>query len=241
MHERVFEPRVTSKLDTMVMDRWGVHGRGMALFSVRSNVTEARVVASDLHKGSAVTVVSTARELPERADQSTVAGRGAGRGRRASRRARPSQHRPPRGGVRVRAPRGRRVPRLPGGDLATLHAIARESLDVSDLLFCDDLSRLPVWQRPAAAADAAELTEVAASIGLAVSERTAHRVLAGELVARGDRRASRVRRRGAARARPAGHLPRPQGPEAPPHGPRRSSGRSSSAPSTRSPSATTCT
>ena len=43
---------------------------GMALFSVRSNVTEARVVASDLHKGTAVSVVSTARELPERSDQS---------------------------------------------------------------------------------------------------------------------------------------------------------------------------
>ena len=39
---RIFEPRVTSKLETMVMDRWGVHGRGMALFSVRENVLSAR-------------------------------------------------------------------------------------------------------------------------------------------------------------------------------------------------------
>ena len=31
MQERIFEPRVTSKLDTMRMDDWGVHGRGMAL------------------------------------------------------------------------------------------------------------------------------------------------------------------------------------------------------------------
>ena len=31
MHEAVFEPRVTSKLDTFHMDKWGVHGRGMAL------------------------------------------------------------------------------------------------------------------------------------------------------------------------------------------------------------------
>jgi hypothetical protein len=38
-----------------------------------------------------------------------------------------------------------------------------------------------VWQRPAACSDAAELTSTAESIGLPVSERTAHRVLAGEL------------------------------------------------------------
>ena len=37
MHERVFEPRVTSKLDTMHMDKWGVHGRGMALYSIAVN------------------------------------------------------------------------------------------------------------------------------------------------------------------------------------------------------------
>jgi hypothetical protein len=50
-----------------------------------------------------------------------------------------------------------------------------------DLMFCDDLERLQVWQRPAACSDASELTEVAASMGLAISERTAHRVLGGEL------------------------------------------------------------
>lgn len=182
MHERVFEPRVTSKLDTMVMDRWGVHGRGMALFSVRSNVTEARVVASDLHKGSAVTVVSTARELPERSDQSQwpVVERGEDGVPRVVR----GPHNIVRRAVEFACEHPDVDVYLGSAAeiLATLHAIARESLDVSDLLFCDDCSRLPVWQRPAAAADATELTEVAASIGIAVSERTAHRVLAGELV-----------------------------------------------------------
>jgi len=64
---------------------------------------------------------------------------------------------------------------------ATLFATAREAIDSADLLFVDDLSRLPIWQRPAAASDAAELTEVAEQLAIAVSERTAHRVLAGEL------------------------------------------------------------
>ena len=45
MRDRVFEPRVTSKLETMVVDHWGVHGRGIALVSIRSNASNARVAA----------------------------------------------------------------------------------------------------------------------------------------------------------------------------------------------------
>ncbi|MHB8739882.1 MAG: ATP-binding protein, partial [Coriobacteriia bacterium] len=71
LQEAVFEPRVTSKLETMVMDRWGVHGRGMALFSVRSNTSSARVACSSPHKGAAVSVVCDTTHLSERADQST--------------------------------------------------------------------------------------------------------------------------------------------------------------------------
>jgi beta-phosphoglucomutase-like phosphatase (HAD superfamily) len=65
--------------------------------------------------------------------------------------------------------------------LATLVALGRNELDVGDLMFCENLDRLVVWQRPAACADAAELGDVASAIGIPVSERTAHRVLAGEL------------------------------------------------------------
>ena len=71
MHDRIFEPRVTSKLDTMVMDQWGVHGRGMALFSIRSTRPPPAVATSDLHKGTSVRIVTDASELSERADQST--------------------------------------------------------------------------------------------------------------------------------------------------------------------------
>ena len=46
MQERIFDARVTSKLESMKMDRWGVHGRGMALFSIKQNTDEARVVTS---------------------------------------------------------------------------------------------------------------------------------------------------------------------------------------------------
>jgi len=184
MHERIFEPRVTSKLETMVMDRWGVHGRGMALFSVRSNVESVTLAASDAHKGSSVVVVSDVTRLAEKADQSKW----------------PTVERDPETG-RLHVSTGphnvvRRVvefavehPDLevylgtPTEVVASIVSHARGRLDARQLLFCDDPKSLPVWLRPAVAGDAAELVQLSAGIGLAISERTAHRVLSGELEA----------------------------------------------------------
>ncbi len=181
MHERVFEPRVTSKLETMVMDRWGVHGRGMALYSVRSNVREAHICASDAHKGAAVRVIADAEVLPERADQSRW----------------PEVE--PREDGRLHVIRGphnilRRVVEFacehpevdvyvgsPTEIIATMRSVARGARDATDLLFCEDPGKLPVWQRPACADDASTVTELAAGVGLEISERTAHRVLAGDI------------------------------------------------------------
>jgi hypothetical protein len=182
MHERIFEPRVTSKLETMVMDRWGVHGRGMALFSVRSNVASAALAASEAHKGSSVVIVADTSKLPEKADQSKW----------------PAVERDPETG-RLTISTGphnivRRVvefavehPDLeiyigtPTEVVASIVAHAKGRLDARQLLFCDDPRDLPVWLRPAVAADAAELVALCSDIGLAISERTAHRVLGGEL------------------------------------------------------------
>lgn len=182
LHERIFEPRVTSKLETMVMDRWGVHGRGMALYSIRENVDEARIITSDAHKGASFLVTADVAKLPERADQSTW----------------PKVERDEDGVARVaRGPHNivRRVVEFalehPGMDvyfgsptevLATLVMLARFELDESDLMFCEDHSRLPVWQRPGTAAGASELARTAEELGLPVSERTAHRVLSGDIV-----------------------------------------------------------
>ena len=72
MRERIFDARVTSKLESMKMDRWGVHGRGMALFSIRQNTLSSEVVASGLKLGfPAFRVTVDTDALPERADQST--------------------------------------------------------------------------------------------------------------------------------------------------------------------------
>ncbi len=181
LQDKVFEPRVTSKLETMVMDTWGVHGRGMALFSIKSNVSDVRIAASELHKGTSFALTTDTSELPERSDQSSW----------------PATERDETGTLRVtRGPHNiiRRVlefacehPEIdvylgsPVEILSTLASRARDALDTSDLLFCDDVNRLPVWQRPVAASDAADLVEIAESIGLDISERTAHRILASEL------------------------------------------------------------
>jgi hypothetical protein len=180
LHSTIFEPRVTSKLETMVTDRWGVHGRGMALFSVKSNVVEARVAASGSHKGLSLALVSDTTVLGERADQSSwpsveIADDG-----------RPAVGTGPHNIVRRVVEFALEHPEIevylgtPTEIVATAYALARDELDSARLLFCDDPERLAVWQRPAACADAMELVAIARSIGLAVSERTAHRVLAGE-------------------------------------------------------------
>lgn len=72
LHEIIFEPFVTSKLDTFHEDRWGVHGRGMALYSIKENVDEACVRYSKRDAGTALAVHALTTNLSERIDQSTL-------------------------------------------------------------------------------------------------------------------------------------------------------------------------
>ena len=184
MHERIFEPRVTSKLESMVMDRWGVHGRGMALYSIKCNTTQARVFSSGQGLGSAIGVCADVDVLPEKADQSSmpqlakseegelVVARG--------------PHNIARTAVEFALEEAGQVTVYLGSVadiVATLVQRGRRQLDDKQLLFCDDVGELPVCQRPGAASDAAELVQICAGLGLGISERTAHRVLAGQLTA----------------------------------------------------------
>lgn len=182
MHERVFEARVTSKLDSVHMDRWGVHGRGMALFSIRENSVSAEVVSSAPGKGSSLRVVTDVESLAERADQSSW----------------PQTEKGEDGIYRcVRGPHN--IIRTccefaleersscdvylgsPSEIVATARARAARSVDASQLVFLDSLSELPVLERLRVASDASELREQAASLGLEISERTAHRIVSGEI------------------------------------------------------------
>lgn len=71
LHDRVFEPRVTSKLENLITDRYGIHGRGMALFSIKQVSDEIDLVFSAPGRGSVFRVQTSTGLLSERKDQST--------------------------------------------------------------------------------------------------------------------------------------------------------------------------
>lgn len=71
VRERIFESRVTSKVDEVLTDSRGVHGRGMALFSIRRAVEAIELFRTAEGQGSIFKVLVDLRRLPERRDQST--------------------------------------------------------------------------------------------------------------------------------------------------------------------------
>lgn len=181
MRERIFDARVTSKLDTVHMDRWGVHGRGMALFSIRENTRSARVMATGMGLGSSIRVEADATKLAERKDQSTWPT--VGRGDEGQ-----QQLKGPHNIIRTccefaleERPDCEVFLGSAADVIATARALADASPNRSRLLFVDDPNEVSVIERPALAADARELAEVAAALGLPISERTAHRILAGQI------------------------------------------------------------
>ena len=182
MREAIFEARVTSKLESMHMDRWGVHGRGMALFSIKQNCREAFVLDSGKDLGSIFKVIADTDELAERADQSTW----------------PATARNEEGVLScVRGPHNiiRAVCEFaleerhscdvylgsPTEIATTLFAHANHELDASRLLFLDDEKGLPFVDRLGFASDAADFIRIAHDMGIDISERTAHRILSGTL------------------------------------------------------------
>ena len=181
MHERIFEPRVTSKHDTMRMDKWGVHGRGMALYSIAVNATEARVVTSDAGKGSAFLVETDLDSLGEKANQSSF----------------PSFERSESGSVAVRGPKNilrtvcefaiesRATCSVYLGSAtdvaATLYAFGLSSVTAAERAFCTDPEQLAVCRRLSVCADPASFATQAAALGLELSERSARRIMDGEI------------------------------------------------------------
>lgn len=184
MRNRIFEARVTSKLDTMAMDKWGVHGRGMALFSIRHNASEACVRASAPGGGSAFLTRFDCDALPERADQSNwpqvgideSGCLGVVRG----------PHNIVRAAVDFALDCRDHVDVFfgsPSDILATLLERGREELERRRFVTRPAVEDVPVWVRPALASNATELIQLAAQLGLGVSERTAYRVWGGDITA----------------------------------------------------------
>ncbi|MGI6591376.1 MAG: ATP-binding protein [Eggerthellaceae bacterium] len=181
LFDAVFEPRVTSKLDTFHSDRWGVHGRGMALYGIRMNAERARVVASAPGKGSSLQVVADTGKLPERADQSAI----------------PHLVLAEDGRMVMRGPRNinRMVAEFvveeqqgcqvflgsPIEVVASMVDAGTRALSIRERTFVADPEAYPLCLRPALAADPEELAALSRSLGLDMSERSARRILDGQV------------------------------------------------------------
>lgn len=181
LQEAIFEPRVTSKLDTYHMDRWGIHGRGMALFSIRSNAESARVVASAPGLGTSISVVTDTRTLPERAEQSALPhfvhgedGRNLMRGPRNINRMVAEFALEERDECQVFLGSPIEI----AATMVSLGERALESREGEDL---PDPDCCPLCLRPALAHAPAQLAQTARSLGLDMSERSARRILDGQI------------------------------------------------------------
>ena len=180
MHSRVFDARVTSKLDTVHMDRWGIHGRGMALYSIAQNAQEARVVDSNVGLGTSIVVSFDVSKIQERADQSswpTIKGEGKNfevRGPKNIARACVEFAVETKGECNVYFG-------SPSEAVATMYGrvepIGAPPHDFSK----QGLANVALCMRPAWAHDAREMRMAARSLGIDMSERTAHRIVRSQI------------------------------------------------------------
>lgn len=182
MWSRVFDARVTSKLETMKTDRWGVHGRGMALFSIAQNVESARVMDSEPGCGTSIRVVSDSNRLQERADQSTW----------------PAVH--VESGKIVLGAGPHNIVRtccefaceeesslnVYVGSAAQIVAAIRTRIPDSDESLVGANGRRSVFGRLRETSGPRELAQVACDLGLDMSERTAQRVVSDDIEAPRD-------------------------------------------------------
>lgn len=171
MHQIIFEPRVTSKRDDFTEDRYGVHGRGMALFSIRSRVPDARVVSSKQGTGCVIALNADTEAVPERADQATL----------------PRLERGEDGTVAIGVgPRNvaRTLVELSCDDSGTAYFLGSPAEVLATMRALGSTPEgAAYWAAVSQADEAPALAALASSTyGLPVSERNAYRVLRGEIV-----------------------------------------------------------
>jgi hypothetical protein len=169
--ELIFEPRVTSKIDNLMEDRFGVHGRGMALYSIRSNVDQISLIKSVAGQGAVFTVKASTERLRERKDQSTF----------------PTLKRPQGKPMVVSGPRN--IPRhlaeisLDSPDLEIFFGTYAEILSTltSPPLSSSPEEKPTLWAGLRRIDDPEALKHRAEELGLQVSARNCRRVLTGEI------------------------------------------------------------
>lgn len=176
MHERVFQPRVTSKLDSAKLDKWGIHGRGMALYSISANSEYSEVQRSVPGLGTSIKVRTDAAKLPERADQSTFPF--------FERTESGYQMRGPKNILRTAAEfafEHRKTLSVYCGTetevVATLFEHGTRMVPASKRLFGNGTDDVPITQALASSCDDRQLVEAASRLGLDISARSARRIL----------------------------------------------------------------
>lgn len=183
MHELVFEPRVTSKLETSHIDKWGYHGRGMALYSIACNAESAAVLKSKPEFGTALSVRTNLEKLFEKKDQSSF----------------PVFRIVEDGSVAVRGPKNiirtacefaievRNECNVFVGSAteiaATLYESACSTKFIADSLIANDVESLPITKRLITAKTPDEFAHLATSLGLEMGDRSARRIMDGEITA----------------------------------------------------------
>jgi len=183
---RIFEPRVTSKLETVVTDKYGIHGRGMALYSIKSNVEDVDIVASAVDRGSVIRVRVNTGKLPERHDQSTFPATKMHRGEI-------NVVKGPHNILRLLTEFCIEHPELkiffgsPAQILATMYDLSQNLLTSNKggkAVFLENFEEgvLPLWQCTGFIADVKALMEISKTYyGLDVSQRNVHRIFSGEI------------------------------------------------------------
>lgn len=179
MWNHIFEARVTTKLDTVHMDAWGIHGRGMALYAIRENVHHAYVQDSLINGGTSIVVDVDTDKLPEKRDQSTF----------------PTFMETPDHVLEARGPRNinRCVTEFAFREKSTCEVYIGSDAQIASALY--DFGRAittsaqrvftsaettALCKRLALAKDPCSFAEIAKTIGLSLSDRTARRIMDGE-------------------------------------------------------------
>lgn len=180
--DKVFEPRVTSKLDTSHMDKWGMHGRGMALYSISQNSLYSEIEESIIGLGTSIKVISDVNALSEKTDQSTFphfeytndtyAMRG------------------PKNLLRITCEfaleHRDEVEIFFGSPIdiaATMYRYGLSVISPSRRAFRSNMDGSKLFERLVFAGDASELCEMCNELGLELSQRSAQRILNGDVKA----------------------------------------------------------
>lgn len=182
MQQEIFKPRVTSKLDSMQMDKWGVHGRGMALYSIKSNVDEIKIVQSAPGFGTSFVLTVNLADLPEKTDQSSFPTLSIDENDASI------IFRGPKNIIRTTVEFAYSCQEKCSIYLgsttdiaATIYEYGISTVSKSKRLFKDDCATTSLVKRLAYASDPESFSYIASTIGLNISSRSARRILSGEI------------------------------------------------------------